>query len=194
MLAAKLGCRDGQVYRATRNQAAYFLASRSESGMKQAIEFIRLSLVPTCEILPMIMDLGSQKSVRSAAIAILKLAPTVDVLINNAAACMIPQYTTTLEGIELTFGTNHIGHFLFTNLLMPALFKSANPRVVNVASFGHQFSNVHFGDINFEDGKTYEPFLAYAASKSANLLFTLGLVMKLGQTNLRVIATDPGCE
>ncbi|KAI1214509.1 short-chain dehydrogenase [Annulohypoxylon truncatum] len=168
------------------------LASRSESRMRQVIECIRLSSELACEIIPVEMDLSSQQSVRSAAAEVLKLAPAIDILINSAAACMIPKYTTTPEGIEMTFGTNHIGHFLFTNLLMPALLASANARVVNVTSFGHQFSNVRFDDINFDNGKSYEPFLAYAASKSGNLLFTLGLAMKLGKTNLRAIATDPG--
>ncbi|KAI1444574.1 NAD(P)-binding protein [Annulohypoxylon stygium] len=168
------------------------LASRSEISMKQVIESIRLSPEMTCEIIPVRMDLSSQQSVRSAAAEVLKLAPAIDILINNAAACMIPEYTTTPEGIELTFGTNHIGHFLFTNLLMPALLSSVNPRVVNVTSFGHQFSDVRFDDINFDNGKSYEPFMAYAASKSGNLLFTLGLTMKLGKTKLRTIATDPG--
>ncbi|KAI1452002.1 hypothetical protein F4805DRAFT_449176 [Annulohypoxylon moriforme] len=162
--------------------------------MDQVIKDIRLTPKSTCEIMPVKMDLSSQHSVRSAAAEILKLAPNIDVLINNAAACMIPEYRTTPEGIELTFGTNHIGHFLFTNLLMPALLASVNPRVVNVTSFGHQFSNVRFDDVNFDDGKSYEPFLAYAASKSGNLLFTLGLAIKLGKTNLRTIAADPGCK
>ncbi|KAI2463118.1 hypothetical protein F4781DRAFT_145351 [Annulohypoxylon bovei var. microspora] len=160
--------------------------------MKQVIKDIKLSSKSTCEILPVNMDLSSQQSVRSAAVEILNLAPTIDVLINNAAACMIPEYTTTPEGVELTFGINHIGHFLFTNLLMPALLASVSPRVVNVTSFGHQFSNVRFEDVNFDGGKLYEPFIAYAASKSGNLLFTLGLAMKLGKTNLRTIAADPG--
>jgi NAD(P)-dependent dehydrogenase (short-subunit alcohol dehydrogenase family) len=97
------------------------------------------------------LDLGSQQSVRKAAADIAALTDRLDILINNAAA-MVTSRQATPEGIELQFGTNHIGPFLLTNLLRPLLQKAAesNPagatRVVNVSSEGHRMSPFRFSD------------------------------------------------
>jgi NAD(P)-dependent dehydrogenase (short-subunit alcohol dehydrogenase family) len=87
---------------------------------------------------------------------------------------------------------NHVGHFLFTNLIMPALLNSAQPRVVNLTSAAYFGSPVRFDDLNFGNGKEYEPFVAYAQSKTANLLFSLGLARKLGGKGLLSFGVDPG--
>lgn len=123
------------------------------------------------------------------------MTPVVDVLINNAGVMMIPTYQTTPEGIEMHFGTNHVGHFLFTNLLMPALRKApAGPRVLNISSAGNGGSPVRFDDYNFGEGESYEPFLGYAQSKCANMLFSVALARKLGDKGLYAFSIDPGCE
>lgn len=171
------------------------MASRTESAILEVIEEIKPSASLGADIRPLVLDLGSQKSVRAAAAKVLELTPVVDVLINNAAVMMMPQFQTTPEGIEKHFGVNHIGHFLFTNLLVSALLRSpSGARVVNVSSAGNAGSPVRFDDPNFGGGKNYEPFLAYAQSKSANLLFTLSLAKKLGSKGLGSFGIDPGCE
>jgi NAD(P)-dependent dehydrogenase (short-subunit alcohol dehydrogenase family) len=105
---------------------------------------------------------------------------------------MAGPYRTTAEGIENQFGSNHIGHFLFTNLLMPKLLAAPSPRVVSVASDGHRFSGVRFDDVNFQDGKAYEQWAAYGQSKTANILFARALAEKLGGGGLRAYSLHPG--
>jgi len=133
--------------------------------------------------------------VRAAAAEVLAMTPVVDVLINNAGIMMQPEFSTTPEGVERHFGVNHLGHFLFANLLMPALLRSpAGPRVVVVSSAGNRGQGIRFDDVNFGEGKHYEPFLAYAQSKTANLLFVLSLAQKLGSKNLVTFGVDPGSK
>ncbi len=149
---------------------------------------------PDAKLLPVELDLGNQSSVRTAASKILEAAPVIDVLINNAGIMMLPKFSSTNEGIEAHFGTNHIGHFLLTNLLMPALVKSEHGgRVVNISSAGAAGSPIRFDDYNFGHGETYEPFLAYAQSKCANLLFSLELAKRLGSKGIISFGVDPGC-
>ena len=96
------------------------------------------------------LDLSSQAQVRKAAAEVLSWPEPIDVLVNNAAVMATP-YEKTVDGLELQFGTNHIGHFLFTNLIMPKLLASLNgPRVVNVSSGGHRFSDIRWDDLGFQ--------------------------------------------
>ncbi|KAF7550960.1 hypothetical protein G7Z17_g5359 [Cylindrodendrum hubeiense] len=169
------------------------LAGRSEKTLNETIASIKTTS-PKVDIKTLILDLGSQSSVRSAAAELLKLTPILDVLINSAALMLIPTFTTTPEGIETHFGVNHIGHFLFTNLIMPALLASPAPRVVNVSAAAHRTTTVRFDDYNFRDGKEYEPLLGYAQSKVANLLFTVSLARKLGGKGLTAFGVDPGAS
>ncbi|ORY14627.1 hypothetical protein BCR34DRAFT_598971 [Clohesyomyces aquaticus] len=139
------------------------------------------------------LDLSDLESVRKAATEILDTTPVVDVLINNAGIMMPPSFKTTKQGIELQFGVNHVGHFLFTNLLMPALLRAwEGPCVVNISSAGHRAGGIRFDDLNMEDGKAYEPFIAYGQSKSANILFSVSLTEKLRGKGLGSFAVDPG--
>ena len=96
------------------------------------------------------LDLSSQAQVRKAAAEVLSWPEPIDVLVNNAAVMATP-YEKTVDGLELQFGTNHIGHFLFTNLIMPNLLTSPNgPRIVNVSSGGHRFSDIRWDDLGFQ--------------------------------------------
>lgn len=80
---------------------------------------------------------------------------SIQVLINGAG--IVPsQYQTTVEGIELQFGVNHLSHFLFTNLIKPSLLRSKSPRVVNISSMAHRRSDIRWDDIGFGDGATYD--------------------------------------
>ncbi|WP_419995528.1 oxidoreductase [Streptomyces boninensis] len=126
------------------------------------------------------LDLADLASVRAFAD---DFDEPVDVLINNAGV-MIPPLTRTADGFELQFGTNHLGHFALTNLLLPRI----RQRVVTVSSTGHRRGVIDFDDLNWER-KAYRPFSAYAQSKLANLLFIAELQRRLTEAGSPVLAT-----
>ena len=107
----------------------------------------------------------------------------IDLLINNAGV-MVPPLTRTADGFELQFGTNHLGHFALTNLLL----EHVTGRVVTVSSAGHRIGSIDFGDLNWEH-KPYRAWRAYGQSKLANLLFTAELQRRLTAAGSRVLAT-----
>lgn len=176
----------------------------------------------TCKSLD--LDLSSQESVRKAAKEILEddTIPHIDILINNAGVMNIAERTLSPEGIEMQFATNHIGHFLFTNLIMQkieASAKSGKPgttRIINLSSRAVVYSGVRFSDWNHtkkeaelpedehlaqearvlwnqEEDKPYVPQAAYGQSKSANVLFTIGLNKRLhAKTGILSVAVHPG--
>jgi NAD(P)-dependent dehydrogenase (short-subunit alcohol dehydrogenase family) len=148
------------------------------------------------------------------------MTSTLGIIINNAGI-MTPKLQHTAEGIEAQFGSNHIGHFLLTNLLMPQLLAAAksNPsgatRVVNLTSLGHRLSPVRFHDYNFEgkeipdeekppanlpsmfhgtDGQPYNGYIAYGQGKTANILFSVGLNERMREKGIVSYAVHPGCE
>ncbi|MBF8188348.1 SDR family NAD(P)-dependent oxidoreductase [Nonomuraea sp. K274] len=126
------------------------------------------------------LDLADLSSVRAFAE---DFTEPVDVLINNAGV-MIPPLSRTADGFELQFGTNHLGHFALTNLLLPRI----RERVVTVSSNGHKVGSIDFDDLNWER-KPYRAMAAYAQSKLANLLFTSALQRRLAQVGSPLIAT-----
>ncbi|KAF2095703.1 NAD(P)-binding protein [Rhizodiscina lignyota] len=173
------------------NPKLLILASRTKANIQAVIDSIGSPGAGNVE--GILLDLSSLDSVRAAAGEVLKLTPVVDVLINNAAVMMVPEYTTTKNGFEMHFGINHLGHFLFTNLLMPALLKSVDgARVVNVSAAAHRMTLVNFEDPNFANGTKYEPLLGYAQSKCANLLFSHALANRYGSQGLLSFGVDPG--
>lgn len=103
---------------------------------------------------------------------------------------MAPPYRT-FHNLESQFATNHVGHFLFTNLILPKILATPTPRIVNVTSVGHTIAGVQFDDLNFGDGKNYHPWKAYGQSKSANILFTRSLAAK-HSAKLLAFAVHPG--
>ena len=126
------------------------------------------------------LDLGDLSSVRAFAAA---YTDPIDVLVNNAGL-MMPPLGRTADGFELQFGTNHLGHFALTNLLLPRI----RARVVTVSSTGHRAGTIDFDDLNWER-RPYKPFGAYAQSKLANLLFTAELQRRLTEAGSAVLAT-----
>ncbi|WP_439145353.1 oxidoreductase [Streptantibioticus silvisoli] len=126
------------------------------------------------------LDLADLASVRTFAEG---FTEPVDVLINNAGV-MIPPLSRTADGFELQFGTNHLGHFALTNLLLPQI----RERVVTVSSNGHKTGSIDFDDLNWQH-KPYRAMTAYAQSKLANLLFTAELQRRLAEAGSPVIAT-----
>lgn len=126
------------------------------------------------------LDLADLASVRAFAE---DFTGPVDVLINNAGV-MFPPFSRTADGFELQFGTNHLGHFALTNLLLPRI----RERVVTVSSNGHRVGSINFNDLNWER-KPYQAMPAYAQSKLANLLFTAELQRRLAEVGSAVTAT-----
>jgi NAD(P)-dependent dehydrogenase (short-subunit alcohol dehydrogenase family) len=127
-----------------------------------------------------VRDLASLASVRDFAAA---WDGEIDLLINNAGV-MVPPLTRTADGFELQFGTNHLGHFALTNLLL----EHVTGRVVTVSSTAHRFGRIDFDDLNWER-KPYNAWRAYGQSKLANLLFTAELQRRLTATGSDVLAS-----
>ena len=134
------------------------------------------------------LDLGSLKSVRACADALLAAGKSFDVVIANAGVMATP-FGHTSDGFETQFGTNHLGHFVLVNRI--ASLMSAGSRLVNLSSSGHRFSNVVLDDPNFERTK-YEPFVAYGRSKTANILFAVGFDERHRGRGVRAAAVHPG--
>lgn len=135
-------------------------------------------------------DLASLGSIRAAAQDANTRFDKIDMLINNAGVMACPLERTE-DGFEMQFGTNHLGHFLLTNLLMPLIEKGARPRIVNLSSRGHHIDEVHFEDLNYRD-RDYDKWEAYGQSKTANILFTVGLEQRLGGKGIHAFAVHPG--
>ncbi|PIK33500.1 putative retinol dehydrogenase 13-like [Apostichopus japonicus] len=127
------------------------------------------------------LDLASLESIRQCAEKINKELTRLDILINNAGRVFI-NLMETKDGFELQFGTNHLGHFLFTNLLLDLIKKSSPARIVNLSSLAHENGDIHFDDLMLE--KDYTPIKSYCQSKLANVLFTKELARRLEAGNI----------
>ncbi len=138
----------------------------------------------------MSVELGSLKSIRAFAGQFLAKYDTLDILINNAGVMACP-HKTTEDGFELQFGVNHLGHFLLTKLITPALVKADNARIVCLSSMAHHMSPVVFQDIQFEH-REYNSWASYGQSKSANALHALGLDERLKNQGVRAFSVHPG--
>ncbi|MGE0665528.1 MAG: SDR family NAD(P)-dependent oxidoreductase [Sphingomonadales bacterium] len=136
------------------------------------------------------VELSVPDSVRAFAKQWLAGHGPLNLLINNAGVMACPLMRTA-EGWEMQFATNHLGHFLLTNLLMPALKAGAPARIVNLSSAGHRFSDVHFDDIHF-NGRDYEKWSSYGQSKTANVLFSVELSKRLAPFGITANAVHPG--
>ena len=136
------------------------------------------------------LDLADLTSVRECADKVNKLESRVDVLINNAGIMWCPEMRTK-EGFEMQIGTNHFGHFLFTNLLLDKIKASAPARIVTVSSMGHQPGYIDLDDINFEK-RSYDSYQAYFQSKLANILFTRELARRVQGTGINCYSLHPG--
>ncbi|MBD3321176.1 MAG: SDR family NAD(P)-dependent oxidoreductase [Chitinivibrionales bacterium] len=164
--------------------AEVILACRN---LHKAIE-AREEIETTCEgciTSVMQLDLSSLASVRKFSEEYAKRYDRLDILINNAGV-MAPPYAKTEDGFELQFGTNHLGHFALTGLLINLLLPSRGSRIVTVSSGAHYIGAMDFDTLNWE--KNYARWPAYGRSKLANLLFTYELQRKLDRANAGTIA------
>jgi len=136
------------------------------------------------------LELGSLVSIRAFADRFLARHEALQILVNNAGVMACP-FGKTSDGFELQFGTNHVGHFLMTGLIAPALLRGAPARVVSVSSRGHHMSPVVFDDIHFER-RPYDKWSAYGQSKTANILLAVELERRLGSRGVHANALHPG--
>ncbi|OIW25578.1 oxidoreductase-like protein [Coniochaeta ligniaria NRRL 30616] len=192
------------------------LASRTKEKLESVAKEIASSY-PGVRVEIVKLDLSSQKDIREAADSVKQLADTLDILVNNAGLTIYERKLTP-DGLELQFGTNHIGPFLFTNLLLPLLLKAAEKatpgatRIVSLTSAGHRLSPVRFSDYNLEgkpvppeedhvkplfgafarENNGYNGIVAYAQSKTGNILFTKYLQDHLGSHGIAAYALHPG--
>ncbi|KAF8891618.1 hypothetical protein CPB84DRAFT_1848908 [Gymnopilus junonius] len=139
------------------------------------------------------VDLSSLQSVRTAATEVNSWSdvPVIDVLVNSAGI-MAVEYGLSVDGFERHLASNHLGHFLLTNLIINKILASMTPRIVNITSSGHRFSPFRFKDYNFDGGRTYHPWRGYGQSKTANVLMALSLADKLGKRGLLAFSVHPG--
>lgn len=169
--ARALAARGAQVVGAARDLAK---ARRATEG------------IPRTELVE--LDLASLASARAAADALVAARKPFDVVIANAGVMACPQGKTK-DGFETQFGTNHLGHFVFVNRVLPLLGQGG--RVINLSSAGHRFADVDLDDPNFER-TPYDPFVAYGRSKTANILFSVALDRRLQRRGVRAAAVHPG--
>ncbi len=164
--------------------ATVVLACRNETKALGAQRLIQVAH-PGAQVEIQALDLGSLRSVREAATAISRCFDRLDLLINNAGV-MVPPYGKTQDGFELQLGTNHLGPFAFTGLLLERLTTTPGSRIVTMSSTAHRWGQVRFEDLQRE--RRYRAWEAYGQSKLANLLFTYELQRRLGTAGAGTIA------
>lgn len=175
----------------TRAGACVVLACRNLAKGRAALERIS-DEVPGAELDLAELDLADLSSVRSFASEVSARHPGIDLVVNNAGIMAVPQRRITADDFELQFGTNHLGHFALTGLLLDRLVHRPGARIVTVSSAAHTFGRVRFNDLQAERG--YRPWRAYGQSKLANLLFAFELDRRIqaGGVDLMSTAAHPG--
>ena len=161
----------------------------SEHG-RAAAERVAAAAAPGARVSSEALDLASLEAVRGFAAAVLARHDRIDLLVNNAGV-MAGSLVRTAEGFEYDIGINHLGHFLLTTLLAPALIAAAPARVVNISSRAHRSSDIIWDDPHFRSAP-FDKFAAYGQSKTANSLFSVELDRRLGPRGVRAYAVFPG--
>ena len=167
------------------------LTGRNSAKGADALARIRAAH-PAAHVSYETLDLGSLKSVGAFAESFAKAHQRIDVLVNNAGVMMPPKRETTVDGLELQFGTNHLGHFALTAKLLPLLRAAPAPRIVTVSSIAHRGASIRFDDLQWTSG--YNPTRSYGQSKMANLLFAQELQRRSDAAGWGItsIAAHPG--
>jgi NAD(P)-dependent dehydrogenase (short-subunit alcohol dehydrogenase family) len=170
--------------------AEVYVAVRNTQKGKEAASAI-LKQYPKAHVEVLELNLSDLKSVKDFAENFSQRFDSLDILINNAGV-MVPPYQKTKDGFELQFGTNHLGHFSLTGLLLPLLKKTPNSRVVTLSSIAHRGAAIFFD--NLDGSKGYKAMKFYGQSKLANLLFAKDLDDRLKQYGISTIslASHPG--
>ena len=170
--------------------ASVVLAVRDTDKGKAAAAAIA-GTAPGADVTVQPLDLASLDSVRAAAGELRARHPRIDLLINNAGV-MFPPRQATRDGFELQFGTNHLGHFALTGLLLEQMLPVPGSRVVTVSSLAHRIrARINFDDLQAE--RSYRRVAAYSQSKLANLMFTYELARRLSGAGTTIaVAAHPG--
>jgi NAD(P)-dependent dehydrogenase (short-subunit alcohol dehydrogenase family) len=170
--------------------ASVVLACRNTAKGQQALARVR-AVAPGADARLEALDLADLGSVREFARRLNGQSQRLDLLINNAGV-MAPPRRTTADGFESQFGTNHLGHFALTGLLLELLSEAPEPRVVTLSSAAHRTGTIKFDDLQRERG--YNNWLAYGQSKLANLMFCFELQRRAtaADSRLRSLAAHPG--
>lgn len=176
--ARDLARRGASVYMACRDQVKCEIARQEIIKETENLNVFNRSL-----------DLSSLDSIRRFVAEFKKEEPRLDVLINNAGVMMCPKMLTK-DGFEMQLGTNHMGHFLLTNLLLDQLKKAAPSRIINLSSLAHIGGKLNKEDLNSD--QSYNDVMAYCQSKLANVLFTRELAKRLEGSQVTVNCLHPG--
>jgi NAD(P)-dependent dehydrogenase (short-subunit alcohol dehydrogenase family) len=174
-----------------RHGAHVVMACRDPQKAQRAADVL-VAEIPEVSLELMRLDLADLSSVRAFADAFLTSHQRLDLLVNNAGIMMTP-YGTTTDGFEQQFGTNHLGHFALTGLLIDPILETDKARVVNVSSAGHRMGSMDFENLQYEHGG-YKAAQAYGRSKLANLLFTYELQRRFRRfgASADALAAHPG--
>jgi NAD(P)-dependent dehydrogenase (short-subunit alcohol dehydrogenase family) len=169
--------------------ATVVLACRSEERTLPVLEDIKQTTGnDKAEFLP--LELGDFASVRAAAARLLESGRPINLLVNNAGVA--GQRGMTKSGFELTFGINHVGHFLLTTLLLDRIAESGPARIVNVSSGNHFNASAIDYDAVRQPTRTFVGLKEYDVSKLANVLFTQALVERVDSSKIAVFSVNPG--
>jgi NAD(P)-dependent dehydrogenase (short-subunit alcohol dehydrogenase family) len=168
--------------------ARVILAGRDQARLEEAARVIRAT-APRAELRTLVLDLADLASIAAAARQITG-TETVDLLINNAGVMNLPQRQQTRDGFEMTFGTNHLGHFAFDAQVWPAVRRSPAARVVTVSAIAARWPSGKLEDLMSE--QRYRPMGAYAKSKRANVIYTLELARRTAGTPAAAVVIHPG--
>lgn len=170
----------------TRKGAQVIMACRSKDKAQTAINQLK-SQVPQAKVEFMTLDLASQNSIREFAKWFNDKYTHLDLLLNNAGIMSVP-YGKTEDGFERQLGTNHLGHFALTGLLLERIKETPNARVVTMSSGAHTMASMDFNNLQYEGGNKYSASTAYGRSKLANLLFTYKLQRLFEKNNIKAMA------
>jgi NAD(P)-dependent dehydrogenase (short-subunit alcohol dehydrogenase family) len=169
-----------------RHGAHVVMACRDERRGTEAVQRLRTD-APTASAELSLLDLADLASVRKFAEAYAGERDGLDILVDNAGVMALDERRQTADGFEMQLGTNHLGHFALTGLLLPQLQARPSARVVAVTSFGHKVGRMNFDDLQWE--RSYRKWLAYGRSKLANLLFIFELDRRARAAGSTLVAT-----
>jgi len=169
--------------------AHVILAGRDQAKLDESVAAIKADH-PKAQLETITVDLGSLENIRASTSRARQRFDKIDLLINNAGVMATP-FLHTRDGFEMQFGTNHLGHFALTAELMPLVERGHLKRIVNLSSRGHHFAPVDFDDPHFQH-RPYDPWSAYGQSKTANVLFSVGLEQRFAVLGIHAYAVHPG--
>ncbi len=171
------------------------LAGRSANKGLEAVHAIKEEIGNLADVTFEVLDLADLRSVQSFANTFIAEKKSLHILMNSAGVMACP-FSITSQGLEMQFGTNHVGHFLLTKKLLPVLISSQPSRIVTTSSFASFFpeylGGVNFTDVFADSNATYSPWAAYGRSKLANVLFTMKLAEKLKGERVYANSLHPG--